>query len=162
MTLAGLFLVGGILVVLVVGLVSVPEQAPQDAERDARGRITEATTVDKDALRAGDCVNDAALRDLALGEDMETQGSTVEVVPCARRHDFEVTAAFTLPDGDYSEPQDLRTGGQPGLRTPTPGRSGRRTGGCCATRSSPSTCRPRGRPRRSTPSACSSSPRASR
>ena len=107
-TLAGLFLVGGILVVLVVGLVSVPEQAPQDAERDARGRITEATTVDKDALRAGDCVNDAALRDLALGEDMQTQGSTVEVVPCAKRHDFEVTAAFTLPEGDYSEPQNLR------------------------------------------------------
>lgn len=107
-TLAGLFLVAGLLVVLVVGLVSFPEQAPRDAERDARGRVTEASTVDKDALRAGDCVNDAALRDLALGDDMQTRSATVEVVPCAKRHDFEVTAAFTLPDGDYSDPQDLR------------------------------------------------------
>ena len=40
--------------------------------------------------------------------------------PAPSVHDFEVTAAFTLPDGDYSEPQDLRTGGQPGLRTPAP------------------------------------------
>lgn len=107
-TLAGLLLVGGLLVVLVIGLVSFPEQAVQDADRDARGRVTEASTVDKDALRPGDCVNDAALRDLALGEDMEAQGATVEVVPCVTRHDFEVTAAFTLADGDYSAPQDLR------------------------------------------------------
>ena len=107
-TLAGMLLVGGLLVVLVVGLVPFPEQAVQDADRDARGRVTEASTVDKDALRPGDCVNDAALRDLALGDDMETRSATVDVVPCGRRHDFEVTAAFTLPDGDYSEPEDLR------------------------------------------------------
>ncbi len=108
-TLAGLFLVGGILVVLVVGLVSLPAQEVRDADRDARGRITEASTVDKDALRPGDCVNDAALRDLALGQDMETVSATVDVVPCATLHDFEVTAAFTLPEGDYSDAQDLRT-----------------------------------------------------
>ena len=108
-TLAGLFLVAGLLVVLVVGLVPFPGQPPQDAVRDARGRVTEASTVDNDALRAGDCVNDAALRDLALDDDMRTRSTTVEVVPCAGRHDFEVTAAFRLPDRDYSETQDLRT-----------------------------------------------------
>ena len=161
MTLAGLFLVGGILVVLVVGLVSLPAQEVQDADRDARGRVTEASTVDKDALRPGDCVNDAALRDLALGQDMETVSATVDVVPCATLHDFEVTAAFTLPEGDYSDAQDLRRAVNQGcvrrLR-----QDWARTGGCCATRSSPSTCRRRWRPRRSTPSACSSSPPASR
>ena len=107
-TLAGLFLVAGALVVLVFALGPLAEQAPQDAVRDARGRVTEVSTVDKNALRAGDCVNDAALRELELGQDMEARSSTVEVVPCADRHDFEVTAAFTLPDGDYSEASDVR------------------------------------------------------
>ena len=107
-TLAGMLVLAGILVALVVVLVPLAEQAPQDAQRDARGRVTEASRIDKDALRPGDCVNDEALRELGLGEDMQTMTSTVDVVPCTRRHDFEVTAAFTLPDRDYSGAGELR------------------------------------------------------
>lgn len=107
-TLAGLLLVVGLLVAAVVVLVPPVEEAPRDAERDGTGRIVERATVSKNALRTGDCVNDAALRDLEPGGDLQTQSGTVEVVPCEQRHDFEVTAAFTVPDGDYSEAEALR------------------------------------------------------
>jgi hypothetical protein len=107
-TLAGLLLVVGLLVAAVAVLGPLVEEAPQDAERDGDGRIVARATVSKNALRTGDCVNDAALRDLELGGDLQTQSGSVEVVPCDQRHDFEVTAAFTVPEGDYSEAEALR------------------------------------------------------
>jgi hypothetical protein len=105
--LAGMVLVVGVVVALVVAVVPLLE-APEDARRDDTGRILEQATVSKNALRPGDCVNDAALRDLALGDDLQATSSTVDVVPCGERHDFEVTAAFTVPDRDYSEDDALR------------------------------------------------------
>ncbi len=102
-TLTAVLLVGGALVALAMTLVPLTGQPVDRAERDANGRIVRADTVDKDDLRAGDCVNDAALRDLAPGKDLQTFGPTVDVMPCGGLHDFEVFAAFPLPDGDYAE-----------------------------------------------------------
>jgi hypothetical protein len=108
-TSAGLVLVVGLLVAAVVVLGQYAGQTHQDAERDDQGRIVARATVSKNALRQGDCVNDAPLRDLELGGgDLQTQGDTVEAVPCGHRHDFEVTASFTVPDRDYSEDGALR------------------------------------------------------
>ena len=107
-TLAGVLLTAGLLVAAVLVLGPLVDQAPQDAERDADGRVVERATVSKDALRPGDCVNDAALLDLEPGGNLQTQSDTVEVVPCRVRHDFEVTAAFTVPEADYSGDDALR------------------------------------------------------
>ena len=106
-TLAAVLLLVGVLVVAVAVLGPLSGE-PEDAERDESGRIVEKATVHKNALRPGDCVNDEALRELELGEDLQTISATVEVVPCRQRHDFEVTAAFTVPDADYSESGSLR------------------------------------------------------
>jgi hypothetical protein len=107
-TLAALVLVAGGLVVLVAVVAPLDGPVPEDAERDARGRVVERATVHKNSLRPGDCVNDEALRELEPGGDLQTMSATVEVVPCGRRHDFEVTASFTVPDRDYSEGDALR------------------------------------------------------
>lgn len=107
-TLAAVLLLVGLVVVAVAVLGPLGGQSPEDAERDESGRIVEKATVHKNALRPGDCVNDEALRELELGDDLQTMSATVEVVPCGQRHDFEVTAAFTVPDADYSETGSLR------------------------------------------------------
>lgn len=107
-TLGGVLLLFGLLVAVVLTFVPLPGQ-PADVRRDEHGRVVRADTVDKDELRTGDCVNDAALRDLAPGSDIDTIGPTVDVLPCRRPHDFEVFAAFPLPDGDYSEADSVRT-----------------------------------------------------
>ena len=107
-TIAGLLLLVWISVVAVVALRPLVGPVPEDPERDRSGQIVRKATVHKNSLRAGDCVNDEALRELELGDDLQTVASTVEVVPCGQRHDFEVTAAFTVPDGDYSEGDALR------------------------------------------------------
>ena len=82
-------------------------QAPAEVERDSQGRVTRTATVDKDDLRAGDCVNDTELLELEPGGGLDNRATTTEVVPCADVHDFEVSATFTLPDTNYAEAADL-------------------------------------------------------
>jgi len=102
-TLAGLLLLCGALLALVLAVAPLAVETTPPVERDAQGRILEATDVAKDDLRPRDCVNDRALVELEPGGDLQTFGPNVRAVPCAQPHDFEVYAAFTLPEGEYDD-----------------------------------------------------------
>lgn len=71
------------------------------ADRDAQeARDTgEPSEVSPISLTEGDCVNDPSLR--GIEGDEAAEAMMVTLLPCERKHDFEVFATFRLDDGDY-------------------------------------------------------------
>lgn len=60
-------------------------------ERDESGQVLQATVLDAFDLQVGDCFNDAGTDEVR----------SVEVVPCASGHDFEVYHQFELEGGSF-------------------------------------------------------------
>ncbi|MEV5002626.1 hypothetical protein [Nocardioides sp. LML1-1-1.1] len=73
------------------------ESAEQDAD-DARSSGDPAQ-VSVLALEVGDCFDSAQLK--AVDEEETVLTETVTLVPCAKRHDLEIYAAFPVPGEDF-------------------------------------------------------------